>query len=153
MSPRKQDWTAHPLFEGLDEEYMHLLVRSAREETYEPRELIVREGDEADAFFLVLEGSVAIEIFANERGPVTIDTLAAGEVLGWSWLVPPHRWHFDAQALAPTRVISFNAEMVRSSFDSYPQFGYIMMKRFIPIIVQRLQATRIQLLDLYHVHH
>ncbi len=151
MSTRSLEWKSHPLFEGLNEEYLDLLVRSSREESYESRELIIREGDDADAFYLIAEGTVAIEIFANERGPVTIDSLNAGEVLGWSWLVPPHQWHFDAQATTRTRMISFDAAMVRDSFDSYPDFGYAMMKRFIPIIVQRLQATRIQLLDVYHV--
>jgi CRP-like cAMP-binding protein len=131
---------------------MDLLARTAQEESFEPRELIFHEGDEADKFYLITEGNVALEIFAHERGPVTIETVGSGEILGWSWLVEPYRWHFDAQATAPTAAMGFDARVVRAGFEAHPNFGYVMMKRFLPIIVRRLQATRLQLLDVYHVH-
>lgn len=152
MDARIFDWLKHPLFEGLPKAYLELLARYASEQSFEPRELVFREGDEADRFYMVTEGMVALEIFAAERGPVTIQTEGPGEIIGWSWLVEPYRWHFDAQATAPTKVIVFDAKRVRESFDLHPDVGYTLMKRFLPIIVERLQATRLQLLDVYDVH-
>jgi len=97
MSSNTFDWPNLAVFKGLPQNYLHLLARTETVERYEPRELIFHEGDEADRFFIIVEGTVAIEIFTNERGPVTIQTIGAGEILGWSWLVEPYRWHFDAQ--------------------------------------------------------
>lgn len=148
----KHNWQQHPLFVGLSDSNIDLLSRSATEETYESRELIFHEGDEADRFYLIVSGTVAVEIFAHDRGPFTIQTVGAGEVLGWSWLVEPYRWHFDAQATTPTTVISFDARLVRENLERHQDFGFKMMKRFLPIIVERLQAARLQLLDVYHVH-
>jgi len=151
MAGRSFDWPRHPLFDGLPDSYVELLAQNSTEESFEPRELIFHEGDEADRFYLITEGNVAVEIFAHGRGPVTIQTEGPGEIVGWSWLVEPYRWMFDAQATVPTRAIVFDAKAVRSSFDTHPDLGYELMKRFIPIIVERLQATRLQLLDVYHV--
>lgn len=103
--------------------------------------MIFHEGNEADKFYLIVEGKVAIEILANGRGRVTVRAIDAGEVLGWSWLVEPYRWHFDAQATVATKAIVFDANVVRESFSKHPEFGFAMMKGFLPIIVQRLQAV------------
>jgi len=146
------DWRTHPLFVGLPPSYVSFLDQHARVESFTPRELIFHEGEAADNFYLITEGTVAIEVFANERGPVTIQTAGAGEVLGWSWLVEPFRWHFDAQATAHTKTIVFDAKAIRGSFEKQPEIAYTLMKRFAPIIVERLQATRLQLLDVYHVN-
>ncbi|NOT01880.1 MAG: cyclic nucleotide-binding domain-containing protein [Phycisphaerales bacterium] len=151
MTGLKADWASHPIFEGLAPDCIEIFARTAKVEEFEPRDLIFHEGEEADRFYLVLEGTVVIQIFVNERGPVNIETVGCGEVLGWSWLVEPYRWHFDAQATVPTKLIAFNARRVRESFESRPDFGFALMKRFLPVIVQRLQATRLQLLDVYDV--
>ena len=152
MSQLDYEWTKHPLFDGLPQNYVDLLARIAHEESFEARELIFREGDEADKFYLVIEGHVVVEIFDHERGPITIQTVGPGDVLGWSRLTPPYRWHFDAQATTPVRVVVFGAKTVRDFFDAHPDQGYLLVKRFLPIITDRLQATRLQLLDVYHVH-
>jgi len=153
MFATKQDWKQYQLFQDLPQSGLELLSRTAREVTYESKEVLFHEGEEADKFFLVMEGNVAIEMFVHNRGPVTIQTIGPGEVLGWSWLVEPYRWHFDAQATMLTTAISFDARLVRESLDRQQEFGFTMIKRFLPIIVERLQATRLQLLDVYHVHH
>lgn len=152
MSAPSYDWSKHPLFEGLPAGYIQLLASTARVEKFEPRELIVHEDEPAEKFYLITEGNVVIEIFANGRGPVMIQSVGVGEVLGWSWLVAPFRWHFDARATTATEAIVFDGQVVRSSFASHPDFGYIMLNRFVPIIVQRLQAMSLQLLDVYHAH-
>ena len=150
MSTHKFDWPNHPMFAGLSKSYINLLARTATEESFDPRALIFNEGDEADKFFLVTQGKVAVEIFAHERGPVTVQTIGAGEILGWSWLVEPYLWHFDAHARVSTQAIVFDAKLIRNTFERHPEFGYTMMTRFAPIIVRRLQEARFQLLDLHN---
>lgn len=151
MSKHSGWWTRLPVFDGLTATHLDLLSQASREEWFDARELLFHEGDEADAFYVVHEGGVTIEVFVPDRGAVTIQTVGSGEILGWSWLVEPYRWHFDAHAVVGTQVVAFDAPAVRAGFESHPEFGYLMLKRLIPIIVQRLQATRLQLLDLYHV--
>ena len=144
--------TEHPFFKGFASRYIELMVGSAAEMDFEPREIIFRAGEEAKHFYLLRHGRVAIEVFSHERGPVAIETVDAGEVLGWSWLVEPYQWHFDAQAIESTEIIAFDAQVIRQVSAADPPFGYALLSRFRPLIVQRLEATRIQLLDLYHVH-
>ena len=148
-----EHWREHPLFAGLSPSDLEFLSGLATTETFEPRELIFHEGDPADKFYLITEGSVAVEIFARERGPVTIQTVSDGDVLGWSWLVDPYLWLFDAQATMKTETIAFDAAALRARFDEDTELGYRMIKRFFPIVMQRMQATRLQLLDVYHVNH
>ena len=110
---------------------------------------IFHEGEDADRFFVIQQGMVALEVFVPGRGPHTISTLHAGDVLGWSWLFPPYRWHFDAQALEPTRALAFDAPCLRAICETDHDIGYALVRRFAEIITQRLQATRLQLLDVY----
>ena len=83
------------------------------------------------------------------RGAVTFQTLSAGEVVGVSWLIPPYRWSYDARALEAVRAIALDAACLRRKCDADHDFGYAMMLRFVPVLVQRLQATRLQILDVY----
>jgi CRP-like cAMP-binding protein len=94
---------------------------------------------------------VALQVFVPQRGPITVETVAAGEVLGWSWLFPPYRWHFDAQALELVRAIAFDGQCLRNKCAEDHDLGYALMQRFAQIMLQRLQATRLQLLDVYGV--
>jgi len=113
---------------------------------------IFREGEEANEFYIIRDGKVSLEIVSPGKEPIIIQTLESGEVLGWSWLVPPYYWHFDARAVEPTRVVAFDARCLRNKCEEDPKLGYELLKRLVPIIEQRLQATRIQLLDLYGTH-
>ena len=141
----------HPFFDGLPPQYLDLIASAASEAKYEPRELIFHEGDEASEFHVIRRGKVAIEIFTPDRGSVAIETINTGEVLGWSWLIEPYCWLFDAQAIEPTEVIAINALKIRESMAADAALSNELLSRFVPIIVGRLQATRMQLLDLYHV--
>jgi CRP-like cAMP-binding protein len=111
--------------------------------------MIFREGDEANQFFLIREGRVAIEVFSEARGPVTIQTLNAGEILGWSWLVPPYFWRFDARAVDEVRALALDGKCLREKCETDPRLGYELLKRFALVITRRLEATRMQLLDVY----
>ncbi len=140
---------AHPLFAGLAPRYLELLAGCARNQRFEAGSYLFREGEPAREFLLLRHGRVALEIHAPARAPILIATLGDGELVGASWLVPPYRWQFDARALQTVRAIGIDAECLRAKAESDTGFGYDMMKRFVPVVVARLQATRLQLLDVY----
>lgn len=139
----------HPFFKDLKEEYLDLIVGCARNVFYKPGDFIFREGEEAHEFYIIRDGRVSLEISVPGKDPVVIQTLEDGEVLGWSWIVPPYYWHFDARVVEPTRVIALDGRCLRNKCEEDHSLGYELLKRFVSIVEQRLQATRIQLLDLY----
>jgi CRP-like cAMP-binding protein len=142
----------HPFLRGLEPRYLALLAGCAANVRFDAGRYIFREGEEADRFYIIRHGKVALELSAPERGALTIQTLGAGDVLGWSWLFPPYRWRFDARALELTRAIALDGACLRRKCDEDHSFGYELVKRFAQVIVERLQATRLQLLDVYGVH-
>jgi len=109
---------------------------------------VFREGDESTHFHLIREGDVRLEIRAPQ-GPIAIQTLHAGDILGWSWLVPPHNKRFDARALTRIRAVAMDGVCLREKCDEDPKLGYELLQRFAKIVGERLQATRLQILDLY----
>jgi CRP/FNR family cyclic AMP-dependent transcriptional regulator len=111
-------------------------------------DFLYHEGDEANNFFVLREGKIAIEAFSPKRGAITIQTLTSGDVLGWSWLFPPYHTHFAAKALEATRAICLDGKCLRDKCEEDHDLGYELMKRFSAVMIQRLQATRLQLLDL-----
>ncbi len=139
----------HPFFEGLPDKHLKVIVGCASNVSFEEGETIFREGEEANRFYLIRQGRVALQVYAAGIGTITIQTLDAGDILGWSWLVPPYRWHFDARAVEPVRAIALDGECLRRKCEEDHDLGYELLKRFAEIITQRLQATRLQLLDVY----
>ena len=142
----------HPFFEGLDTELLKIIASCASEVRYVAGQMIYEEGDEANQALLILDGKVAIEIFAAERGPLVIQTLDYGDVLGWSWLFPPFRRRFYAKAIEPTTAIALDGKLLREKAEENHRLGYELLKRFSRIVVERLLATRLQLLDVYGKH-
>jgi CRP-like cAMP-binding protein len=138
-----------PLFEGMDAERLELLAGCASNVHFEPGEVLFREGDEANAFYVIRGGTVALETFVPARGGMTIETIDAGEVVGWSWLFPPYRWHFDARALVHVRATALDGACLRGKCDDDPALGYDLMRRFAQVMIERLQWTRLRLLDVY----
>lgn len=141
----------HPLFEGLEPQYLAIIVGCAKNVRFKEGEFVLREGRDADTFYLIRDGKIAVDIYVPNIGALTIHTVEAGEVLGWSWLISPYRWHFDAQVLQDTRAIALDGKCIRNKCEEHKEMGYELMKRFSGIIVQRLQATQLQLLDVYNV--
>lgn len=139
----------HPFFAGLDPRYLQIIAGCATNVVFEAGQMIFREGEPANCFYLVRLGRVALEVHAAGVGTITIQTLDSGDILGWSWLVPPYRWHFDARAVELTRAIALDGECLRHKCEQDHSLGYELLKRFAEIITQRLQATRLQLLDVY----
>ncbi len=142
----------HPFFAGLEPEYIKLLVGCASNVAFKPGEFILREGEPAESFYLIRHGKVMIETFVAGKGSIMIRTREAGEILGWSWLVPPYKWHFDARALEVTRAIALDGKCLRGKCDEDYRLGYEIMRRFNAIIAERLEATRLQLMDIYGDH-
>jgi len=139
----------HPFFAGMKDEHVALLVGCAKNAVYKAGQFVFREGDDADSFFILRHGKVVVETFVPNRGPIAIQTREAGEVLGWSWLVLPYRWRFDARAVELTRAVVLDGKCLRDRLDKDHDLGYELMKRFSVLIAQRLEATRLQLMDIY----
>jgi CRP-like cAMP-binding protein len=138
-----------PLFEGLDDATLRLVAGCAVNTRFATGEFLLREGEPAETFYVLRAGRVALEIDAPPRGPVIVETLGPGAVVGWSWLFPPYEWHFDAVALEPVRAIALDGACLRGKCDDDPRLGLDLTRRFAGMIVARLQATRLRLLDLY----
>lgn len=143
---------AHPFFSGLDQAFLEHACGCARNARFEAAQYIAHEGDDADQFYLLREGRVALQISAPGRGASTFLTLGPGDVFGVNWLVPPYRWTYDAKALEPCRAIAMSGRCLRDKCEADHDLGYAVMKRLMPILVERLHTTRIQFLDLYRSH-
>ena len=142
----------HPFFSAFSAEQRQLLAGCAKNHRFNAGQFLVHEGDPANEFFLIRHGKVALEIVAPGREPIVFKTLEDGEIVGASWLAPPYRWMFDARAMDLTRAIGMDAACLRGKCEADHHLGYEMMKRFLPILVERLDATRIQILDAYGNH-
>jgi CRP-like cAMP-binding protein len=140
---------AHPFFEGLASSHLRLLVGCASNVRFAGGEFLFHEGEEANRFFLVREGRVALEVGVPGHAPATVQTLGTGEILGWSWLIPPYNWPFDARAVEPTRALALDGRCLRDKCEADHDLGYELLKRFARIIERHLEATRLQLIDVY----
>ena len=139
----------HGFFLDLPEPFVRGLAGHAQSLRFAEDDLVLRYGDPASHLFFVLSGLVALELHTPKGGSVVIQTLGAGAVLGWSWLLPPHRWRFDAHAREPTHLIGIPADELRAACEAQPDVGYLVLKRVVAALAQRLEAARLQLLDLY----
>jgi CRP/FNR family cyclic AMP-dependent transcriptional regulator len=142
----------HSFFHGMAEQHLKFIAGCANNARFPEGQLIFREGDEANHFYFVREGLIAIELMIPPRGFTTVQTVGEGEMLGWSWLLSPYRWHFTGRALEPTRALTFDGKCLRTKCEEDHDLGYEVLKRFTHIISERLDATRLQLLDLYGAH-
>jgi len=141
----------HPFFAGLDpKDLLFMRVAGCGRNVHFPEGMyILREGEPADRFYIVREGRVALEIAAPSRGPIVLDTLGGGAVVGASWLFPPYRWRFDVRAVEPTSAVALDAVCLREKCEEDPRLGYELMKRMSGVLEERLQSARMRLIDLY----
>jgi len=141
----------HPFFADLASPYANLITGCASNVRFEAGMYIFREGGQADTFYLVRSGRVGLEIFPPHRKPILLGTVGEGEILGWSWLLPPYHWKFNARALESIRAIALDGKCLRTKCEENHDLGYELLKRFAQVIERRLEATRLQLLDVYAV--
>ncbi len=139
----------HPFLAQLSDSHMETLVGCATLEHFPEGSYLIHEGHLANKFFLIRTGRVALEIDVNVRGSLRIQTVGAGEVLGWSWMISPFRWHFSGVAVADVRALALDGECLRTKCENDHDFGYDLLRRLSLVMERRLEATRLQLLDLY----
>jgi CRP/FNR family cyclic AMP-dependent transcriptional regulator len=138
-----------PVFAGLTQEQLEFIAGCAQNVHFDAGEKIAKRGDAADAFYLIRIGEVALDVDVPNRQPVRIDTVEPGQVLGWSWLIPPYQWNYDVTATELVRAVSFDGACIRDKCASDTELGFSLLMRFSQVIVGRLQATRLRLLDIY----
>lgn len=136
-------------FKNMPREHLEMIASCASPVAFKKGDFLLHVGQQATHFFAVREGMVALEMEAANK-ITTLQTIGEGSIVGWSWLVPPYTWHYDARAVTPVSAIRFDARSVRGQCDSDPAFGYDVLKHFSHVIVERLMNTRIQLADMYH---
>lgn len=139
----------HPLFAGLSEVQRDAMAACATTRAFKPGDVLLQEGACADRFHVLLSGTVAVQIAAPGRGRITLQTLHGGDVLGWSWLIPPYRWSFAATAKEPTEAVVFDAPSLRRVIAADHEIAFHLLPRFVAVMADRLHAARLQMLDLY----
>jgi CRP-like cAMP-binding protein len=139
----------HPFFKGISDEHLEFLVSVARPLRIEGNHFLFRQGSAADCFLVLHNGDMALELHFGAKGARIIQTVGPGEVVGWSWLYPPHRWMYDGRALNTVDCLCLDGEQVRTRMAEDHGFGYEVLNRFGEVIVEALNRTRLQLLDVY----
>jgi CRP/FNR family cyclic AMP-dependent transcriptional regulator len=139
----------HPFCQGMEKHHLELLTGCASNVRFDASQSIFRQGEQANHFYLIRHGKVAIQIHALERGGIILQTVDEGDVVGWSWLVPPHLWTFDARAVELTRAIVLNGECLRKKCEEDHDLGYELFKRFTQVMAERLEAARLQLINIH----
>ena len=137
----------HPFTADMKPEHLKVLTSAAMFKRFERDEVIFKEGDPANRFYLICHGKVALESRRNAETAPVVQLVGEDETLGWSWLFPPYYWHFDARAIEPTEAIFFYGARLREECEADPALGYDMMKRVAAIVIKRLQIARVQLLQ------
>ena len=147
MKPLAARIAAQPFFQGLGAPHLKLLGDCAMATTFVREQVVFREGDLANRFYLIETGKVALEFRTSAGRLVLVETIGAGELLGWSWLFPPYRWHFEARALEETSAVFFYGTRLRAFCDEDHRFGYELLKRMAEVAIKRLESTRKNFLE------
>jgi CRP-like cAMP-binding protein len=149
METIKELLESHPFFAGLTPSALELIAGCASNVHFAEGVTIFDEGEPASLFYVIRHGTVALEVHSPAKGPLIIDTMGEGEVLGWSWLVPPYRYFSAARATTPVRATALDGACLRGKCDADAELGYQLLKRVTTVMYERLQSARIRLLDLY----
>ena len=136
----------HPFFSGMEPAHLDILAHHARMENFKGGEMLFREGEPANRFFLISKGKIALEAHDPADGTAHVEDLGTGEVLGWSWLFPPFVWHFQARAIEPTETLVLDGAHLLTVAERDAKFGHELMKRVAQVVIHRLQAARKELL-------
>lgn len=136
-------------FQDFNQDEIEILVKNSAFTSFKEGNFLMNARQEAKNFYFIIDGSVSLQVFSHEHGIIEIENIQGGEILGWSWLVSPFVYHFDAVAFEKVKALYFNAQSLKNEMQNNHEFGYKMYKLFMPIIVERLQAARKNILDLY----
>lgn len=144
-----QQLEQHPFTQGFPRPALAKLAQVATVQTFQPGTFLLREGREADHFYLLLGGQAAIELYLPERGVIRLQTVGPGDVVGWSWLLPPYRAAFDVSVINTVEAITFDAAKLRQVLEDDPALAARFLRQLVHVIAQRVHATRLQLIDMY----
>lgn len=144
-----QELKNHPFFSGLKNEYLDLISRYTDVDSFKAGEYIFREGDAATKFYIISKGKVNIEVSVTGSHPFAIQTLHEGDILGWSWFIAPNQWRFNAHTSEKTDLIVIDGKTLKEACEKNHDLGYEIYRRLADVFVQRLEAARHQLLDMY----
>lgn len=137
------------LLKGFEPQHLEKLAALAKEVRFARDQIIFHEGALHGFFYLIAEGSVVLEIVAGGHS-VLLQTLHAGDAMSWSSLIDTAGGtHFGARALSPVRALAFEGTQLRAACEADPAFGYLMMKSLLAMLAERLDATRMQVVDMY----
>ena len=137
---------AHPFLHGMSHDQLSVLAQTASDVTFDARHRIFTDGGNATRFWLIQSGRVSLDLHIPGEGPVVIGTIGLGEVLGWSWLVPPYTLAFGAVAATRVEAFEFDAPAVRECCAADPGLGYELTSRITLVLAKRLQAARRKLI-------
>lgn len=137
----------HEFFAGLAQSSVGFLADCANKRKVKEDEVLFSYGAKADRFYIVLSGRVTVEVSAIQGPPLELRNLGPDEILGWSWLIPPYKWHFQARAEESTEVLEFDGEAILARCESDPAFGYDLFKRFSGLMSERLAAAREKMMN------
>ncbi len=141
--------TKSAVFQGMDPDQLAFVAGCGWRVHITAGDTVFKLGEPADRFFVLESGRVALEVRGAHARALRVTTVGAGEVLGWSWLFPPYTWQFDARAVDEVQAVAFDGACLRAKLEDDPTFGYDLMKRFGAVVLERLHAARLQLVDLY----
>jgi CRP/FNR family cyclic AMP-dependent transcriptional regulator len=133
---------AHPFLKGMSPHHIELLALCATPTEFDGGQVVLREGEPASGFYLIESGTIVLEGKADGGQTVVIDTVSAGEPLGWSWLFPPYLWSFDARATEPCTAICLSGLLLRQHRDDDLTLSHELHKRACEVMVRRLQAAQ-----------
>ena len=139
----------HPFFKDLPSEHIDFIVGCSSNVVFKAEEVILKEGQDANKFYLIRNGKVAVYI--DHPRNITIQTIHKGDILGWSWLIPPYHYRFSAKAVETTSVVSLDGKCLREKCEKNSVMGYELLRRIVNVLAERLEATRLQLLDIYSI--
>jgi CRP-like cAMP-binding protein len=152
METHESVLAALPLFKGLNPEHVRQIASCAELVPYEAGEFLGRAGEPAEWFWVVRQGRIALETHAPGRGPLTLQTVSTDDVIGWSWLIPPHVLRFDIHALTAARTLRIDGRKLREMCLRDHEMGHVLIERVSQVLVRRMEAMSLQLMDLYGVH-
>jgi len=138
---------SHKVFSELGSDALKVLVDHVEERSVAAGDLLFRQEDAAEQFFILLDGSIEVEVPSIMGPALVVQTLGNDEILGWSWLIPPYKWTFEAKARQDSKVLVFDGKALLQYCEEHNNFGYELMKRFTALMSERLNAARLKMMD------
>lgn len=139
----------HPFFQGFSKEDFAFIAGCGKNVVFKENEEIAKPNAPADEFYLIRDGHIVLSMELSAKKAFIYQTLGDGDILGFSWLIPPYQWNIHAKAQTPTRAVAINGKCLREKCEKEVSFGYKMMKHLLKAMVMQEDESRLHLLDVY----